>query len=102
MFNLRQFLSGRTLWVGGADGGVAEKYPLSNFNCSYVSIKSWEDLGDLFYLLLVGTGVGFKATKEFARNLPPIRNDINVIHEPYTQQIGRASCRERGEDAAGA
>lgn len=86
MFNLRQFLSGRTLWVGGADGGVAEKYPLSNFNCSYVSIKSWEDLGDLFYLLLVGTGVGFKATKEFARNLPPIRNDINVIHEPYTQR----------------
>mgnify|MGYP000899176877 FL=1 len=54
MFNLRQFLSGRTLWVGGADGGVAEKYPLSNFNCSYVSIRSWDDLGDLFYLLLVG------------------------------------------------
>src|SRR5690625_8019396 len=25
MFNLRQFLSGRTLWVGGADGGVANR-----------------------------------------------------------------------------
>lgn len=54
MFNLRQFLSGRTLWVGGAEGGVAEKYPLANFNCSYVTIRSWDDLGDLFYLLLVG------------------------------------------------
>src|SRR5690625_876753 len=86
MFNLRQFLSGRTLWVGGAEGGVADKYPLANFNCSYVSIKSWEDMGDLFYLLLVGTGVGFTSTKEYARNLPPIRNDIEVIHEPFTQR----------------
>lgn len=31
MFNLKQALSGRTLWVGGTE--VAEKYPLSNFNC---------------------------------------------------------------------
>jgi hypothetical protein len=54
MFNLKQFLSGRSLWVGGADGGVAEKYPLANFNCSFVNIRSWDDLGDLFYLLLVG------------------------------------------------
>src|SRR5690554_3950350 len=28
MFNLNQFLSGRTLWVGGAETGVADKYPL--------------------------------------------------------------------------
>lgn len=84
MFNLRQFLSGRTLWVGGADGGVADKYPLANFNCSFINIRSWDDLGDLFYLLLVGTGVGFKATKEFAQNLAPIRTNIEVTHEPYT------------------
>ena len=86
MFNLRQFLSGRTLWVGGADGGVAEKYPLSNFNCSYVSIRSWDDLGDMFYLLLVGTGTGFKSTKENAANMPPIRTNVEIIHEPYVQR----------------
>lgn len=83
VFNLRQFLSGRTHWVGGADTGVANKFPLANFNCSFLNITSWEDLGDLFYLLLVGTGVGFKATKEMARNLPPIRNDYELIHAPY-------------------
>ena len=85
-FNLRQFLSGRTLWVGGAENGVADKYPLANFNCSFVNIRKWDDLGDLFYLLLVGTGVGFKSTKEFAANLPPIRTDVEVIHEPFTQR----------------
>jgi adenosylcobalamin-dependent ribonucleoside-triphosphate reductase len=83
MFNLRQFLSGRTLWVGGAENGVADKYPLSNFNCSFINIKSWSDLGDLFYLLLVGTGVGFKITKEFAEGLAPIRTNTTLINAPY-------------------
>lgn len=86
MFNLKQFLSGRTLWVGGADGGVADKYPLANFNCSFINIASWDDFGDLFYLLMVGTGVGFKSTKEMARNMAPIRDDIKVVHEPFVQR----------------
>src|SRR5699024_5884699 len=69
-----------------SEQGVAEKYPLSNFNCSYVTINSWDDLGDLFYLLLVGTGVGFKATKKGANSLPPVRTDLKIIHEPFTQR----------------
>ncbi|MBO8164599.1 MAG: ribonucleoside-triphosphate reductase, adenosylcobalamin-dependent [Brevibacillus sp.] len=83
MFNLRQFLSGRTLWVGGAENGVADKYPLANFNCSFLNIKSWEDLCDLFYLLLVGTGVGFKCTKEMARELAPIRTNVTLLSSEY-------------------
>nr|WP_274597395.1 ribonucleoside-triphosphate reductase, adenosylcobalamin-dependent [Paenibacillus sp. EKM301P] len=83
MFHLRQFLSGRTLWVGGAENGVAEKYPLANFNCSFINIASWSDLGDLFYLLMVGTGVGFKCTKEMAANLAPIRTNTMLLHSEY-------------------
>ncbi|MGG1263828.1 ribonucleoside-triphosphate reductase, adenosylcobalamin-dependent [Brevibacillus laterosporus] len=85
MFNIRQFLSGRTLWVGGSENGVSDKYPLANFNCSFINVRSWTDLGDLFYLLLVGTGVGFKCTKKFADELPPIRCNTNLIHVPYYQ-----------------
>lgn len=86
MFNLKQFLSGRTLWVGGAEGGVAEKYPLANFNCSFLNVSSFEDFGDMFYLLMVGTGCGFKSTKELAAGMAPIRTDIEVIHQPYTRR----------------
>lgn len=86
MFNLRQFLSGRTLWVGGADGGVAVKYPLANFNCSFVNIASWDDFGDMFYLLMVGTGSGFKGTKINTAKMAPLRDDIEIIHEEYTQK----------------
>lgn len=87
IFHLRQFLSGRTHWVGGAEGGVAEKFPLANFNCSFLNIlflnEEQNDLGDLFYLLLVGTGVGFKNTLDMAKLLPPIRTSFNLIHAPY-------------------
>jgi len=83
VFNLRQFLSGRTLWVGGAETGVADKYPLANFNCSFVNIKSWDDIGDLFYLLLVGTGVGVKCTKENAAKMHPVRTDLEIMHSEY-------------------
>ncbi len=81
MFNLKQFLSGRTLWIGGTQS--AEKHPLANFNCSFLEIKDWNDLGDLFYLLLVGTGVGFRCSKEMAANLPKLRADVHMIHSEY-------------------
>lgn len=83
IFNLRQFLSGRTHWVGGADTKVADKFPLANFNCSFININSWSDLGELFYLLLVGTGVGYKSTKEMAKNMPPIRTNFTLLHSEY-------------------
>jgi len=83
MYNTKQFVSGRTLWIGGGENHVADKYPLANYNCSFTAIEKWGDLADLFYLLLVGTGVGFKCTPEMAENLPPIRANIEVLHDDY-------------------
>ena len=83
MYNTKQFVSGRTLWIGGGENAVAEKYPLANYNCSFTAIEKWADLSDLFYLLLVGTGVGFKCTPEMANALPPIRANVEVLHDPY-------------------
>lgn len=84
MYNLRQALSGRTCWVGGADTGVANKFPLANFNCSFTLMQSLaRDMGDLFYLLLVGTGVGFRAPKAIISQLPPIRQNVQITHREY-------------------
>lgn len=83
IFGTKQFLSGRTHWVGGANTKVADKFPLANFNCSFIEIEKWEDLGELFYLLLVGTGVGFKSTKVKAKAMGTIRNDLKIEHAPY-------------------
>jgi len=86
VFNLRQFPSGRSLWVGGADGGVADKFPLSNFNCSFTNLEKLVDFGDAFYLLLIGSGVGAKATKKMASKVPAMRLDLKVTHAPYTRR----------------
>jgi ribonucleoside-triphosphate reductase (thioredoxin) len=82
-FMLKQALSGRTLWVGGAKNGVANKFPLANFNCSFTTIEEWEDLAELFYLLLVGTGVGFKSIPSMARKMMAVRDDFEIAFDEF-------------------
>jgi len=73
MYGLNQFLSGRTMWVGDSSNSGIQKFAMANFNCAYTKVEKWEDLGDLFYALLVGTGVGFGCRLENAEKLAPIR-----------------------------
>ncbi len=82
IFYLRQFLSGRTFWVGGTD--VAKHYPMANFNCAFSVINNFTAYKDLFYLLMVGSGVGVRVLKEDVKRLPKLRTDFEVIHEDYT------------------
>ena len=96
IFNLKQGLSGRTHWVGGANTKVADKFPLSNFNCAFTEINKWEDIVEVFYLLLIGTGVGISCSKEMADNLPPIRRDYELMHSEYKP----VTPEERLEDTA--
>ena len=51
IFHLRQFLSGRTFWVGGEE--VSKRFPMANYNCSFQIIDDFEAFRDVFYLLLV-------------------------------------------------
>ena len=54
IYHTNQFPSGRTLWLGNANPTVNKDFALGNFNCSFLNISKWDDLGDLFYLLMVG------------------------------------------------
>ena len=72
LFHLRTFTSGRTLYMGGTE--VVEKYPLSNYNCAFTNIEKFSDLVDVFYLLMVGSGVGIRITKELIDKLPRVRH----------------------------
>lgn len=58
IYNMRQFLSGRTLWVGNTP--VADAYPMANYNCAFEVIDDYHAYHDLFYLLMVGSGVGVR------------------------------------------
>lgn len=82
IFNLRQFLSGRTTYIGGTQS--AKNYPMSNYNCAFQIIDSFTAFEELFYLLMLGSGVGLRILKEDVQKLPKVRTNIDLIHEAYT------------------
>jgi ribonucleoside-diphosphate reductase alpha chain/ribonucleoside-triphosphate reductase len=81
MYGLKQFLSGRTLWSGGTD--AVKKHPISNFNCAFTIIDDYDSISELFYLLMIGTGVGIRILKTDVEKLNPIKTNIDVTHK-YT------------------
>ena len=81
IYHMRQFLSGRTLWVGNTS--VADAYPMANYNCAFEVIDDFHAYHDLFYLLMVGSGVGVRVLGEDAQKLPKIRTDIKILHKAY-------------------
>jgi len=83
IYETKQFPSGRTLWLGNANEKANKDFALGNFNCSFLNISNWEDLGDLFYLLMVGTGVGFKSTKKLAKKMDKIRVNTTLLHSEF-------------------
>lgn len=70
-FHLRTFPSGRTLYMGGTD--IVKEYPLSNYNCCFTMIEKLHDLVDVFYLLMLGCGVGIRIDREQVSRLPEVR-----------------------------
>src|SRR5690625_245448 len=83
IYHTRQFPSGRTLWLGNGNEKVNKDFTLGNFNCSFTTVEDWDDLGEVFYLLMVGTGVGIRSTKRMARNMPKIRTNTTLLHSEY-------------------
>jgi ribonucleoside-triphosphate reductase (thioredoxin) len=72
LYNLRTFTSGRTLYMGGTE--VVKQYPLSNYNCAFTNIETLHDLVDVFYLLMLGSGVGIRIAREYIARLPKVRH----------------------------
>ncbi len=85
IYELKQFLSGRTFWVGSTD--VSKHYPMSNYNCSFQVIDSFSAFRDIFYLLMVGSGVGVRVLRSDVEKMPMVRTDIEIIHEAYTPML---------------
>ncbi len=84
VFNLRQFLSGRTFWIGNTE--VSKNYPLANFNCAFEVIDSFKSFKDLFYLLMLGCGVGVRVLDEDVASMPKVRTNYTIIHQDYTSK----------------
>ncbi len=85
MFNLKVFTAGRTLWIGGTE--AEKRFGSANFNCSFVVMDKISAFTDLFHLLMVGAGVGFRILINDVNKLPAFNTHIVVAHKPYNGKI---------------
>ena len=84
LFQLRTFTSGRTLYMGGTE--IVKEYPLSNYNCAFTDIECMRDLVDVFYLLMVGSGVGIRIDRTHVESLPSVRHlDMEGVYDMETR-----------------
>lgn len=81
MYNLKIFPSGRSLWIAGSKASYL--YPMSNFNCSFVTIDELHKFSEIFFVLMLGTGVGLSVQKQYVSKLPKINSKIEIIHKSY-------------------
>lgn len=79
--NLEVWPSGRTAWVGGTT--TTELNPAANFNCSFLAINRMGAFCDLFELLMLGTGVGFRVHSKDINKLPRLINFPKITFEKY-------------------
>lgn len=94
LFNLRTFPSGRTLYMGGTE--IVKSYPLSNYNCSFTMIESFDDFIDVFYLLMVGAGVGIRLDRELIAKMDKVRTI--KLKDKYDPDIRKYTPKEYMEN----
>lgn len=64
----------RLLW---SSGEACRKSNVWSYNCSYVAPSSWQDLGEMMYILMCGAGLGFSVESETVQKFPQIRRQTN-------------------------
>lgn len=92
-------LSGRTRWLGGTS--VAQTRESSQFNCSFLEVRTVHDVVDVLWLLLQGCGVGFRPIvgnlNGFGHEIP----EIEVVRSTRTGKGGRSKNREKFDPDTG-
>ncbi|QHQ60026.1 ribonucleoside-triphosphate reductase, adenosylcobalamin-dependent [Anaerocolumna sedimenticola] len=94
LYNLRTFTSGRTLYMGGTE--IVKEYPLSNYNCCFTMIESLCDFVDVFYLLMLGCGVGIRIDKNLIAKMPYVRTV--KLEGIYLENIRKETKKELMEN----
>ena len=82
IFHLRQFLSGRTLWVGATP--VSEAYPMSNYNCAFEVSRRFPRLPRSVLPSDDRQRRGRARTQGRRQKAPKIRTDLEIVHKAYT------------------
>ncbi|MCJ7808316.1 MAG: ribonucleoside-triphosphate reductase, adenosylcobalamin-dependent, partial [Dehalococcoidia bacterium] len=86
MVDKKVSVSGRTLWLGGTE--IAKKREASQFNCAGTVVETVYDIVDVLWLLMQGTGVGFKPTVGTLNGFTKPIKDIQIVRSTRTTKGG--------------
>ncbi|MFH1867107.1 MAG: ATP cone domain-containing protein [Patescibacteria group bacterium] len=65
----------RLLW---GSGKAAQATNVCAYNCSFIAPISWQDLAEIMYILMCGTGVGFSVERQTVEMLPIIKRQTGI------------------------
>lgn len=69
MRSMKAMGSMRLLWAAGK---AVEATNVCAYNCSYIAPAKWRDFGEIMYVLMCGTGLGFSVERQAVERLPII------------------------------
>ncbi|OHB20761.1 MAG: ribonucleoside-triphosphate reductase [Parcubacteria group bacterium RIFCSPHIGHO2_01_FULL_47_10b] len=75
ILNQRAMPSMRLLWSAGE---AARKTNVCAYNCAFIAPKVFQDFGEIMYLLMCGTGVGFSVESQHVHALPQILKQTGI------------------------
>lgn len=70
----------RLMWAAGE---AARKSNVTAYNCSFISPSKPKDFGEVMYLLMCGTGVGFSVESQTAQSLPQVKKQTGKKLDTY-------------------
>ncbi|HAT68086.1 MAG: ribonucleoside-triphosphate reductase [Candidatus Yonathbacteria bacterium RIFOXYC2_FULL_47_9] len=71
----------RLLWSAGE---AARKTNVTGYNCSFIAPSCSQDLGEIMYLLMCGTGVGYSVESQNAQMFPQIKKQTGKMIPTHT------------------
>jgi ribonucleoside-diphosphate reductase alpha chain len=71
----------RALWSAGK---ALEENNLAGYNCAYVAMNHPDKFGEMLYVLMHGTGVGFSVERQYVAELPIIPEELKLDTVPQS------------------
>ncbi|MEI6296039.1 MAG: ATP cone domain-containing protein [bacterium] len=98
MLSMKTLGSMRLLWAAGR---AAKSTNVAAYNCAFIAPKCWRDFGEMMYVLMCGTGIGFSVERQNVEVLPIIKRQTGKklpVHTVLDSKEGWADALILGLD----
>ncbi|MEK7536053.1 MAG: ATP cone domain-containing protein [Patescibacteria group bacterium] len=86
MLSMRSMGSMRLLWSAGP---AARRSNVCAYNCSFIAPSCWQDFGEIMYISMCGTGLGFSVEQQTVGLLPMIERQSGKKLPTYVIEDSR-------------